>query len=174
MKTVFRARRARPSIISTMIKRRGIIAVSTALEAGFSFVLTTAKRLCFPRICRQAISYIIPSLLAKSAASWQAREGETMTSFPYGFPTNYSRYLSGTDLKWPSCTNAEPGSMGHECGQPARYIAQTVSGFAVCYCAACKATGTEAVRAVNWMALPPAPCRTDGTHALTFEAARRA
>ncbi|MES2434821.1 MAG: hypothetical protein V4586_13485 [Pseudomonadota bacterium] len=96
-----------------------------------------------------------------------------MTSFPYGFPTNYSRYLSGTDQKWPSCTNSEPGSMGHECGEPARNIAETASGFAVCYCAACKATGTEAARAVNWTALPPAPRRADGAPALTFEAARR-
>lgn len=115
----------------------------------------------------------MPLLQAKSAAFWQVRDGEAMNSFPYGFPTSYSRHLSGTDQKWPSCTNAKPGSMGHECGEPARYIAETASGFAVSYCASCKATGTEAARATNWMALPPAPRRADGVPALTFEAARR-
>lgn len=97
-----------------------------------------------------------------------------MTGFPYGFPGTFSRYLAGTDQKWPTCTNAEPGAMGHECGQPARYIGTRATGTAATYCAACKLTGTEARSVIHWQPLPPLPLRADGLPALTFEAARRA
>jgi hypothetical protein len=99
---------------------------------------------------------------------------ETKFDFPYGFPTAFTRYLAGTDQKWPHCTNAEPGSYGHECGEPARYIAYTPSNFAVCFCAACKLTGSEGLNAKGWIALPAVPLTEAGTPALSFEASRRA
>lgn len=97
-----------------------------------------------------------------------------MAQFPYGFPGTYSRFLAGTDQLWPRCTNAEPGTYGHECGEPARYIGTTGEGFAATFCAACKLAGHEARKFTDWHALPPLPRRADGLPALTFEAARRA
>ncbi len=44
------------------------------------------------------------------------------TCFPYGFPTGHSRVNPAIGRIWPRCINAEPGTFGHECGQPAAFI----------------------------------------------------
>jgi hypothetical protein len=46
----------------------------------------------------------------------------SMTCFPYGFPTGYAPSPRGSSRIWPRCTNAEPGSYGQECGEPAGFI----------------------------------------------------
>lgn len=58
------------------------------------------------------------------------------TCFPYGFPTSYSRPHEGLSRFWPRCVNSEPGTFGHECGQPAVFIGtKPASGFQACFCA---------------------------------------
>lgn len=95
-------------------------------------------------------------------------------SFPYGFPTSYSRRLAGTDLTWPRCTNAEAGSFGHECSQPARYIGTIETGAASTFCAYCKMHGREAVNVTEWQSLPQFPNKADGTPAISFSLTRAA
>jgi len=78
----------------------------------------------------------------------------SMTCFPYGFPTGYAPLPRGSSRIWPRCTNAEPGSYGHECGEPADFIASKADGGQACFCSACKAHGCEARRYSDWQELP--------------------
>lgn len=48
------------------------------------------------------------------------------------------------------CTNAEPGTYGHECNKPAQWEATKASGFTTHYCDECKRTGTEARTYTQW------------------------
>ena len=78
----------------------------------------------------------------------------SMTCFPYGFPTGYAPSPRGNSRIWPRCTNAEPGSYGHECGEPAGFIGSGADGGQSCFCSACRALGSEARRYSDWQALP--------------------
>ena len=78
----------------------------------------------------------------------------SMTCFPYGFPTSYALSPRGSSRIWPRCTNAEPGSYGHECGEPADFIGSRADGGQSCFCFACKANGSEARCFSDWQALP--------------------
>ena len=51
------------------------------------------------------------------------------------------------------CTNAEPGSFGHECGKPASWIGKKGSGFKACFCDECKVHGYEARNMIEWRPL---------------------
>lgn len=48
------------------------------------------------------------------------------------------------------CTNAQPGTYGHECGKPASWIGTTGTGFRACFCEHCKVEGHEARDVVSW------------------------
>ena len=48
------------------------------------------------------------------------------------------------------CNNAEPGTYGHECGQPAQWTATNKQGHTAGFCDQCKNTGTETKRYSNW------------------------
>jgi hypothetical protein len=48
------------------------------------------------------------------------------------------------------CTNAEPGTYGHECGKPAQWTATKPSGHTSAFCTRCKHEGTEARAYTNW------------------------
>ena len=78
----------------------------------------------------------------------------SMTCFSYGFPTRNALWPRGNSRIWPRCTNAEPGSYGHECVEPAGFIASNADGGQACFCSACKAHGSEARRYAHWQALP--------------------
>ena len=78
----------------------------------------------------------------------------SMTCFPYGFPTGYAPSPRGSSRIWPRCTNAEPGSYGHECGEQAGFIGSRADGGQSCFCSGCKAQGSEARRYSDWQALP--------------------
>ena len=78
----------------------------------------------------------------------------SMTYFPYGFPTGYALSPRGSSRIWPRCTNAEPGSYGHECGEPVGFIGSGADGSQSCFCSACKALGSEARQYSDWQALP--------------------
>ena len=52
----------------------------------------------------------------------------SMICFPYGFPTGYAPSPRGSSRIWPRCTNAEPGSYGQECGEPAGFIGSKADG----------------------------------------------
>ena len=78
----------------------------------------------------------------------------SMTCFPYGFPTGYAPSPRGSSRIWPRCTNAEPGSYGHECGEAAGFIGSRADGGQSCFCATCKAQGSEARHYADWQALP--------------------
>lgn len=81
--------------------------------------------------------------------------------FPYGFPTDFSRPLKGTNGQlWPRCTNSEPGHYNHECGEPAAYIGTSENGFQSCFCAACKMTGAES-RGKTFVRIEAVPPRGD-------------
>ena len=54
------------------------------------------------------------------------------TCFPYGFPTGYAPSPRGSSQIWPRCTNAETGSYGHECGEPADFIGLRAEGGQAC------------------------------------------
>lgn len=76
------------------------------------------------------------------------------TSFPYGFPTGYSRPYTLLGRLWPRCVNAEPGTFGHECGTPALFIGtRPAIGFQACFCADCKERGQDARQYGHWQAL---------------------
>ncbi|MFM7333458.1 MAG: hypothetical protein ACKO1H_03445 [Tabrizicola sp.] len=76
------------------------------------------------------------------------------TCFPYGFPTGYSRPDAALGLLWPRCVNAEPGTFGHECGQPAVFVGtKSSTGFESCFCAVCKAHGHEARAYGDWRSI---------------------
>ena len=79
------------------------------------------------------------------------------TCFPYGFPTGYSRPVAALGGLWPRCVNAEPGTVGHECGRPAVFVGTKPStGFEACFCAECKAHGHEARAYRDWRGIDPA------------------
>ena len=78
----------------------------------------------------------------------------SMACFPYSFPTGYAPSPRGSSRTWPRCTNAEPGSYGHECGEPAGFIGSRADGGQACFCSACKERGLEARRYSDWQALP--------------------
>ena len=78
----------------------------------------------------------------------------SMTCFSYGFPAGYALSPRRTSRIWQRCTNAEPGSYSHECGDPAGFIGSKADGGQACFCFACKEHGTEARRFIRWQALP--------------------
>jgi hypothetical protein len=62
-----------------------------------------------------------------------------------------SRLPSGMESGQPAprCINSEPGTYGHECGKPARWLGEEIDSgqpFKACYCSKCKESGTEARR----------------------------
>ena len=73
----------------------------------------------------------------------------SVTCFPYGFPTSYSRPPRGVDRPWPRCINAEPGTFGHECGAVAGFVGTKADGFQAAFCEACRVTGFES-RGSHW------------------------
>ena len=76
------------------------------------------------------------------------------TCFPYGFPTGYSRPVAALGGLWPRCVNAEPGTFGHECGQPAAFIGTKIAtGAQASFCADCKELGHEARGFGEWHAI---------------------
>ena len=77
----------------------------------------------------------------------------SMTCFPYRFPTGYAPSPGGSSRIWPRCTNTEPGSYGHECGERAGFIGSGADGGQSCFCSACKAQGSEARRYSHWQAM---------------------
>lgn len=48
------------------------------------------------------------------------------------------------------CTNAEPGTYGHECGKPAQWQATKPNGYSSTFCEQCRQHGTEASRYNQW------------------------
>jgi hypothetical protein len=48
------------------------------------------------------------------------------------------------------CTNAEPGTYGHECGKPAQWQAAKPNGYTSTFCDRCRQDGTEARAYGNW------------------------
>ena len=58
-------------------------------------------------------------------------------------PTN----LYATDGR---CHNAEPGTYGHECGKPAKWIGTKPDGFSSGFCNDCKVRGHEAQAYTVW------------------------
>ncbi len=49
------------------------------------------------------------------------------------------------------CHNAEPGTFGHECGKPAKWIGTTASGYACGFCDECRKHGYEAKPVKTWV-----------------------
>ena len=94
----------------------------------------------------------------------------SMTCFPYGFPTGYAPSPRGSSRIWPRCTNAESGSYGHECGEPAGLIGSGADGDQSCYCSACKAHGYEARCFSDWRALPAMGQGDSAAEAITARA----
>jgi len=94
----------------------------------------------------------------------------SMTCFPYGFPTGYAPSPRGSSRIWPRCTNAEPGSYGHECGEPAGFIGSNEDGDQACFCSACKTQGSEARRHSHWQALPTMEQENSAAKATTVRA----
>jgi len=79
------------------------------------------------------------------------------TCFPYDIPTSHSGAHPALGRLWPRCVNAEPGSLGHECGQPATFVGLNAStGLQAGFCAECKERGHETPRFGNWRELEPA------------------
>lgn len=75
------------------------------------------------------------------------------TCFPYGFPNGHSRVDPAIGRPWPRCINAERGTFGHECGQPAAFIGKKLAtGAQGCFCAECKEPGHEARGFGDWHA----------------------
>ena len=48
------------------------------------------------------------------------------------------------------CHNSQPGTYGHECGKPARWIGTKASGFKSGFYSECKETGYEARPVIAW------------------------
>lgn len=48
------------------------------------------------------------------------------------------------------CHNAEPGTYGHECGKPAKWLGTDRNGFTSGFCDDCKVDGYEARRMTDW------------------------
>ena len=96
----------------------------------------------------------------------------SVTCFPYGFPTSYSRPPRGVDRLWPRCINAEPGTFGHECGAVAAVVGTKTDGFQATFCEACKANGFEARGYGRWNPLTPLPHAADASRHLAVAAAR--
>lgn len=64
---------------------------------------------------------------------------------PYGAPGSLPR-ADGRHR----CINSEPGTYNHECGKPATWIGTDRTGFQACYCDACKLSGYEARKVIEW------------------------
>ena len=94
----------------------------------------------------------------------------SVTCFTYGFPTSDAPSPRGTTRIWPRCINGEPGSFGHECGDPAGYIGLRPEGGHACFCSACKEHGAEARRYSHWQSLPMMGQRDDGAVSTTARA----
>jgi hypothetical protein len=58
------------------------------------------------------------------------------------------------DRIWSRCTNAEPGTLGHEYEEPAAFSGASADGFQSCFCVECNANGSDARRFTRWKALP--------------------
>lgn len=54
------------------------------------------------------------------------------------------------------CTNSEPGTYNHECGQPAAWIGTHHNGSRQAFCESCRFTGHEARNCVYWVRFHPA------------------
>jgi hypothetical protein len=52
-----------------------------------------------------------------------------------------------------NCHNAQKGSYNHECGQPAKFIGTTKTGFRSGFCAYCRKHGDERFDCVAWEAV---------------------
>lgn len=48
------------------------------------------------------------------------------------------------------CTNAEPGTYGHECEKPAQWQATKPNGYTSTFCDQCRQHGTEASHYNHW------------------------
>jgi hypothetical protein len=48
------------------------------------------------------------------------------------------------------CHNAEPGTYGHECGKPAKFLGTAANGMTSGFCADCQKWGYEAKGRTNW------------------------
>ena len=48
------------------------------------------------------------------------------------------------------CQNAQPGTYGHECGQPAQWTATNSQGHTAGFCDQCKQHGHEARTYSQW------------------------
>ena len=94
----------------------------------------------------------------------------SMTCFPYGFPTGYAPSPRCSTQIWPRCTNAEPGSYGHECGEPAGFIGSRADEGQACFCSACRERGFEARRYSDWQALPTIGQGDEATEATAVRA----
>ena len=53
------------------------------------------------------------------------------------------------------CQNAEPGTYGHECGQPAQWTATNKQGHSAAFCDQCKQHGHEARTYSQWTPQEP-------------------
>lgn len=51
------------------------------------------------------------------------------------------------------CHNAEPGTYGHECGKPAKWVGTSSTGFQSGYCDDCKVRGWEGKSMGQWRRL---------------------
>lgn len=52
------------------------------------------------------------------------------------------------------CHNAQPGTYGHECGKPARWLGEKPTGHKSGFCDHCKNHGHEAREYSNWKPYP--------------------
>jgi hypothetical protein len=52
------------------------------------------------------------------------------------------------------CHNSEPGTFGHECGKPARFIGKLRNGMQMGFCLDCRWHGTEAEQVKAWERIP--------------------
>ncbi len=55
------------------------------------------------------------------------------------------------------CHNAEPGTYGHECGKPAKWIGESYTGFRSGFCDECRKNGHEARSIIHWEAYKECP-----------------
>lgn len=52
-----------------------------------------------------------------------------------------------------TCHNAEPGTFGHECGKPAKWLGTGPRGFAAGFCDDCMVNGWDAKDRTTWTPL---------------------
>ncbi len=51
------------------------------------------------------------------------------------------------------CHNVEPGTFGHECGKPAKWIGTTKASFSSGFCKHCRENGFEAYNVASWCSI---------------------